>query len=161
MLRELMVTMARSPSDIRSSNDITVAEAFLLLLGSVLPGREVFRTPVPELDALLRERVRAHIHSAVLDGPVRPEEVAARFHISVRKLHQLFGGADLSFGRTVMAARVDGCANELAQGSSSTLTDLAARWGFSDLSHMHRGFRRHRGRSPAEFRSGETGFERE
>jgi AraC-like DNA-binding protein len=105
-----------------------------------------------EVDAQLRERICAYVRDALGDGPVEPADVARRFHISVRKLHQLFEQTDRSFGRTVLAMRVESVARDLDAGSRATLTELAATWGFADTSHLHRAFRAPTGRAPGDYR---------
>ena len=67
-------------------------------------------------------------------------------------MHQLYEGTDRSFSRTVMALRLDGCTRELTgPARTGTLTELAARWGFADLSHLNRVFRAHHGCLPSEY----------
>ncbi|SDG50722.1 helix-turn-helix domain-containing protein [Pseudonocardia oroxyli] len=77
--------------------------------------------------------------------------------MSTRKLHATYQGADLTYAQTVLAMRVTGCARDLAADDRSSLSDLAARRGFSDLSHMNRVFRAHRGCLPSEYRAGRAG----
>ena len=85
---------------------------------------------------------------------VSPEAVARQFGISVRKLHLLYAGQPRTFGQTVMRLRAAKCAELLRDRSwPGTLTELAARWGFSDLSHMNRVFRREFGCLPSEYRA--------
>lgn len=102
-------------------------------------------------DAVLRRSIRHHLERHVRFVDTSPAAIARHFAISVRKLHQLYEGEELTFSQTVMRLRVEACADDLrAEGRGVTMTHLAAKWGFSDLSHLHRAFRHHLGRSPRE-----------
>ncbi len=102
-------------------------------------------------DAVLRNSIQHHLERHIRFVDTSPAAIARHFAISVRKLHQLYEGAPLTFGQTVMRVRVLACADELrAERGRVTMTHLAAKWGFSDLSHLHRAFRQHIGQSPRD-----------
>lgn len=106
------------------------------------------------LDAELRAAINRHLAANLLTGELSPQRVAHRFGISVRKLHLLYEGSPQTFAQTVTEMKVDACARELTAGAASrTLTELAARWGFCDLSHMNKVFRTHRACLPSEYRA--------
>lgn len=108
-----------------------------------------------ELDAALRASINRYV-AANLSGAadLSAAAVASRFGISLRKLHQVYEGTGRTFARTAMALRVEACARQLRAGDqTSSMTDLAARWGFSDLSHLNRVFRLRYGCLPSEFRA--------
>ncbi|MBB3157620.1 AraC-like DNA-binding protein [Microbacterium proteolyticum] len=152
LLAGVMTGLARADgSDIDGTREALV-DAFLLLLGAAASGTGGAMPSHAEVDAQLHDRIRAHVRDTLREGPVEPNDVARRFHISVRKLHQLFEQSDRSFGRTVLAMRVDAVARDLDAGSPATLSELAATWGFADASHLHRAFRAHTGRAPGEYR---------
>jgi AraC-like DNA-binding protein len=62
-----------------------------------------------------------------------------------------------------MRIRAQQCAADLlANHGRSTLTDLAAKWGFSDLTHLNRVFRQHFGCRASEYarlRAAESSFD--
>ncbi|MEU3472291.1 helix-turn-helix domain-containing protein [Rhodococcus sp. NPDC006774] len=104
----------------------------------------------------IRAETRAAINTYVAEqirfGSVPAEHTARRFSISVRKLHQLYEETDLSYARTVMKSRVEACAADLDSSTRPTsMSTLAARWGFADLSHLNRVFRTHKGCLPSEY----------
>lgn len=105
------------------------------------------------LDAALRASVNRFLAANLRGADLSATRVARRFGVSVRKLHKLYEGTDRSFAQTIMALRVDGCARELAAGPDHrSLTEIATRWGFCDLSHLNRVFRAQHGSLPSEFR---------
>ena len=102
-------------------------------------------------DEVLRRSIEHHLERHLRFVDTSPAAIARHFAISVRKLHQVYESAPLTFGQTVMRLRVLACADDLrADGGRTTMTHLAAKWGFSDLSHLHRAFRHHLGRTPRE-----------
>ncbi|WP_396645935.1 helix-turn-helix domain-containing protein [Microbacterium sp.] len=152
LLAGVMTGLARGGDDAPDDRREALVDAFLLLLGAAASGTPGGMPSHAEVDAQLRERICAYVRDALGDGPVEPADVARRFHISVRKLHQLFEQTDRSFGRTVLAMRVESVARDLDAGSRATLTELAATWGFADTSHLHRAFRAPTGRAPGDYR---------
>lgn len=102
-------------------------------------------------DEVLRRSIEHHLERHVRFVDTSPAAMARHFAISVRKLHQLYESAPLTYGQTVMRTRVLACADDLrAERGRATMTHLAAKWGFSDLSHLHRAFRLHLGHTPRE-----------
>ncbi|WP_308818717.1 helix-turn-helix domain-containing protein [Pseudonocardia alni] len=115
--------------------------------------RDIFESRREEMDSALRASVNRYL-AANLRGsaPLSAPAVAQRFGISLRKLHSLYEGTERTFARTTMALRVEACAAQLRAGTTISGTELAAWWGFSDLSHLNRAFRAHYGCLPSEFR---------
>lgn len=115
------------------------------VVGHVESGRDT--------DTMLRAEVHryltANLHRSDLSAP----RVARHVGISVRKLHGLFEHTPETFAQTVRSLRLAACARELAAGTGNrTLTDIATRWGFADLSHLNRVFRARYGCLPSEYR---------
>ncbi|OLR92616.1 helix-turn-helix domain-containing protein [Actinokineospora bangkokensis] len=128
--------------------------AFSSVLAAATGGSDALRdTSRATLDAALRAAIVRYLAANVTGAKLTAEKVTARFGISVRKLHRLFHEGGRSFGKTVTALRVEGCARELtATAATRPLADLASRWGFADQSHLSRCFRARYGCSPSEFR---------
>lgn len=103
----------------------------------------------PARDEALRSSIEHFVARHLRYGDTSPSAIAQHFAISVRKLHQVYESAPLTFSQTVMRLRVEKCADDIvAGGGRATLTYLAAKWGFSDLSHLNRAFRQHLGQTP-------------
>lgn len=106
----------------------------------------------PVAGTVLRENIEHFVARHLQYGEVTPTAVAEHFGISVRKLHLLYEDRPATFGQTVMRLRAEQCAEDLlANPGGLTLTDLAAKWGFSDLSHLNRVFRRRFGCRASEY----------
>lgn len=129
------------------------AETALLTLLAAAAGDTASAGRQDAIDAALRAAVNRHVVAGLRDADLSASSVAHRFGISVRKLHGLYQHGDRTFAQTVMASRVEACARDLLASDRGTLTDTAARWGFSDLSHMNRVFRARFGCLPSEYRA--------
>lgn len=95
-----------------------------------------------------------YIETNVADPELAPAKIAAHFGISVRYLHKLLEEGGRSFGRLVLEQRLERCARDFARtkADSETVTEIALRWGFNDLSHFSRTFRQRFGKTPREYR---------
>lgn len=63
--------------------------------------------------------------------------------------------------RYVWSRRLENCRNDLLSQSRTgqRVSDIALRWGFNDLSHFSRAFKRSFGHSPRDYRLGNGGGE--
>ncbi|HZE67433.1 MAG TPA: helix-turn-helix domain-containing protein [Sporichthyaceae bacterium] len=129
--------------------------AFLSVLAAAAGGTgELRETRRETVDASLRASVNRYLAANLQRCDLTAAHVARCFGISVRKLHGLYQHTEHTFAQTVMALRLDACAQDLRAGAGQrTLTDIATRWGFSDLSHLNRVFRARHGCLPSEFRA--------
>ncbi|MBR0752439.1 helix-turn-helix domain-containing protein [Bradyrhizobium jicamae] len=95
-----------------------------------------------------------HIGVNVADPELVPAKVAAHFGISVRYLHKVLEEGGRSFGRLVLEQRLERCAGDFlkADADGDTVTEIALRWGFNDMSHFSRTFRQRFGKTPREYR---------
>ncbi|MBF9066693.1 AraC-like ligand-binding domain-containing protein [Streptacidiphilus fuscans] len=112
--------------------------------------------PVPttareHLVPLIRDHVDAHLG----DPDLGPESVAEAFRISVRYLHRLFEGQDLTVARLIQQRRVAACARELDRHGhrASSVAAVARRHGFTNAAHFSRAFRAAYGVSPRVWRA--------
>jgi AraC-like DNA-binding protein len=103
------------------------------------------------LHAAITAFVEANLADPLLSAPA----VATHFGISIRYLHRVFEERDKSFGQVVLERRLIRCAGDLGASVDSRISDVALRWGFSDISHFNRSFRLHFGLSPREYRCGQ------
>lgn len=85
--------------------------------------------------------------------------MAAELRISTRYLHVLLAEAGIAFERHVLERRLGRCHEQLVSPAFAgrTVTDIAFGWGFNDLSHFGRAFRRRYGATPTELRRHHAG----
>ena len=96
------------------------------------------------------------IATAALDDPdLSPAQVAAKAGVSVRTLHRIFQASGETFWSWIRDRRLERCHAELTAPTSAkrTITEVAFRWGFNELSTFDRNFRKRYGASPRQVRS--------
>ncbi|MER6251494.1 helix-turn-helix domain-containing protein [Streptomyces sp. NPDC001584] len=105
----------------------------------------------------LLQRVYAFIDHNLADPALTPSAIAARHHVSVRTLHQLFRRQEEP--ETVQARirrrRRERCHSDLARPEpmGHPVNAIAARWGFSGPAVFSRSFRERYGLTRVEFRA--------
>ncbi|MDP3552557.1 helix-turn-helix domain-containing protein [Methylocystis sp.] len=104
-------------------------------------------------DATLR-RVKRFIESRLGDPRLDPAMAAQALGLSSRYLNALFEAEGLSLMRYVWARRLENCRRDLCADVCAPIGEIAYRWGFSDLSHFSRAFRRRFGQSARAARAG-------
>lgn len=122
------------------------------LLGGVLSARA-------HIGALSRDQlvaqIKTYIQDRLPDPHMSPVSIAAAFRICTRSVHAVFESEPRTVARHIRSQRVAACRRELESSDTAglSLTDLALRWGFYDLSHMTRCFREEYGEPPRRFLS--------
>lgn len=130
----------------------SMVELVAMSLGATQSAQEMARGSARQ--ALCASLVK-HVETNIADPELAPAKVAAHFGISVRYLHKVLEEGDRSFGRIVLEQRLEHCARDFvkARADGGTVTEIALRWGFNDLSHFSRTFRQRFGKTPREYRS--------
>ncbi|QAZ40582.1 AraC family transcriptional regulator [Methylibium sp. Pch-M] len=117
-------------------------------LGSMPETREQDRS---SLRLATRSAVEGYIADHLADPSLSPHTIAARFRMSRRSLYSLFEASPLSVSGMIRTLRLERSAQDLLRPNRPSILDVALRWGFNDLSHYSRIFRRRFGASPREF----------
>lgn len=93
---------------------------------------------------------RAHLHNAELS----PSLVASHLGISVRTLQLRFQQSGTSFRRWLLESRLEACSKALSDPLQNgySISTIAYRWGFNDLSHFNKAFRARFGVPPSQWR---------
>jgi AraC family transcriptional regulator, positive regulator of tynA and feaB len=95
-----------------------------------------------------------HRTAANYSGTVTPQRAADHVRISLRTLHLRFRLIGKSFGRFLLESRLDACRNALRDRNQDALSisEIAYRFGFNDLSHFNKAFRARFDCAPRECR---------
>ncbi|MFE6866153.1 helix-turn-helix domain-containing protein [Kitasatospora sp. NPDC057692] len=104
--------------------------------------------------AVLLARIEAFIGENLADPQLSPTSIAARHHVSVRTVHQLFRQRHETVSAMIRRRRLERCRSDLADPRLRRLPvhEIAARNGLGDPAGFSRGFRRAYGLPPAEYR---------
>lgn len=130
-----------------------VLDASIDLIFSCFRPRAGDADATPRVAKLLAE-AKAEISRRLEWGEVRPPDVAQELGISLRYLHQAFAGSGTTFSAFVTEQRLARAriALEEPRLRQQTLTEIAHRFGFYDLSHFNRSFSRRYGMLPSTYR---------
>jgi AraC family transcriptional regulator, positive regulator of tynA and feaB len=136
---------------------VTLGRHLVGLVALALGG--VSTAPAPAAPALtprvLLELARDEIERSLDDAELTPADVAARVGISTRYLHRLFSDDGLSFGRWLLARRLERGAEALGDPARAhwSVTAIALDHGFADPSYFARTFRARFGVTPRQWRA--------
>jgi AraC-like DNA-binding protein len=114
------------------------------------------------VQSALVARARLHIEARLGDPALSAATVAAALGISQGYLHRLFHGAGSSVGDHIRDRRFERCRAELADPlhAAEHVTEIALRWGFNDMPHFSRAFRKRFGIAPRDYRARALGAPR-
>ncbi|MFG2875384.1 helix-turn-helix domain-containing protein [Streptomyces sp. NPDC048337] len=105
-------------------------------------------------DQALRARIGSFIEHNLGSTELTPQTIAARHHISLRRLHLLFQGQAESVAASIRRRRLERCRADLSRPEllSRPIHAIAAHWGFTNPAVFSRAFREAYGISPKELR---------
>lgn len=131
----------------------TIMKVTLDLLALTLSSTDSKRLVTPR-DRMLA-RLKKFIEADLGNPDLEICEIAARNGINVRYLHKLFAETGVSVGTWIRRRRLEMCRRDLAATAlvNRSVTEIAFRWGFNDMSHFSKTFKREFGVSPREFRN--------
>lgn len=102
----------------------------------------------------LHEAILAFCRGRLGDETLSPGVVAAHFNISLRTLHARFAATGQSFGRWLLATRLEESRRALLdpRRAGEGIASIAYSVGFNDLSVFNRAFRNRFGLAPRQYR---------
>jgi AraC-like DNA-binding protein len=102
-----------------------------------------------EFSAALARAAMECIEDRLLTDPdLDPSTIAASLHVSVRTLHRAFSNERASVMNYVQERRLERARAELLSNSFA-VSEIAARWHFTDSSHFIKSYKKRFGDSPA------------
>ncbi|MGY8635436.1 helix-turn-helix domain-containing protein [Bradyrhizobium sp. 14AA] len=106
-------------------------------------------------DAMQIETILSFCRNNIADPELSAGLVSAHFDISLRTLHARFERLGLTFAGWVLERRLEACRQALLDSRQSkyTISEIAYRNGFNDLSHFCRMFKRRYHLTAREWRS--------
>lgn len=155
VLRSFLLSIATHFPKLRDDELAALSLHTLTMIGSTLTlDRKLDEASAGARDvALLRAKML--IDASLGDPCLDAARIASRMGLSARYLNRLFNAEQTSLMRYVWNLRLDRCRDELIRPGSvaQRVTDVAQRWGFSDMSHFSRAFKSRFGISPRDCRA--------
>lgn len=93
---------------------------------------------------LVKDFIACYLADAMLDTAM----IVAGTRLSARYINDLFRDEDTSLMRYVWTCRLEKCRKDILSLSHQPVSLIAFRWGFNDLSHFSRAFKRRFGITP-------------
>ncbi|MGE7389613.1 helix-turn-helix domain-containing protein [Streptomyces sp. NPDC004126] len=109
------------------------------------------------------QRIHRFVENNLGDPDLTPRAIADRHHISLRRLHALFGDQPLTVAAYIRRSRLERARADLARAelSGHPVQAIAARWGFTSATGFSRAFREAYGITPTEHRASCLGAPRQ
>ncbi|MGW0174034.1 helix-turn-helix domain-containing protein [Rhodococcus sp. NPDC003322] len=106
-----------------------------------------------QADYLFRSAT-SYIDTNLGDSSMSPTTIAAGMNVSVRHLHRVFAEHGATVAGFVRNRRIEQCRREIAGelGPGLTISRVARKWGFNDLSLFSRTFKKAYGMSPLQYK---------
>jgi AraC-like DNA-binding protein len=98
-------------------------------------------------------QIRAAIKTRLADPGLDVQSVADAVGLSVRYANNILASQDTSIGRLIVTERLERCRQALEDPvqSGRSVSEIAFGWGFSDLTHFGRCFKKAYGMSPSDY----------
>ncbi|MFI2362425.1 helix-turn-helix domain-containing protein [Promicromonospora sp. NPDC019610] len=150
LLTSYMTLVTKDLDDATDAGLRHARHALVELLKGLLTRRNV-AVGEPALQIALAEAARQLAESRLLDPDLTPGLLARLLNVSVRSLYRAFVDAEESVMGFIRRRRLERACDELVRGGMP-LSELAARWHFTDGSHFTRTFKSRYGMAPSEYR---------
>ncbi|MER6079301.1 helix-turn-helix domain-containing protein [Streptomyces sp. NPDC001833] len=136
-----------------------VADALVRLIRAALSGL-VEQFPEPDRVTGLRHSALDYVELHLGDANLGPATVAAAHHVSLRQLQRAFEEAGQTLTAVIRSRRMSAARVALADPARAgeTVTEIAVRYGMTDLAGFSRRFRAEFGVAPREFRRRSLGI---
>lgn len=154
-LIQSMVAQASNldPNEFGRLSDYTI-DVLTLALSSVRPSKFF----LSGTRSLTLNRIKGLIERNLSSPELNTAMVSEGIGLSSRYINRLFRDEDTSLMRFIWRRRLENCRGELLDPLhvGRSITDIALHWGFNDVAHFSRVFKRKYGCSPREYRKNFT-----
>lgn len=136
---------------IQDGLEIEEAEAAAAAAVSLFAG-SVQRYGSPSGPQTRLEQIKQQLMPLIGRNALTPDMAAECVGMTVRTLANVFAREDDTLGSWIMRRRLSQASLDLRRDPSTSIAEIAYRWGFADQAHFSRAFCRLFGRNPRSFR---------
>jgi len=142
-----MATLAKFLNNQLKPYEMSLSSVTTSLIDSMIAS--LFKAPRDR--ELLVADIKNYIECYITDDILSPSTIAAAFEISTRYVHKLFEHDGHTIGEWILERRLSRSIDDLILPDAS-ITETAFRWGFKDLGHYSRTFKKRFQVSPSVYR---------
>lgn len=150
---DMLHSLLRQAKKMDSASLEGVAESAINLLGAALqPLADNQPRDQSHLEMYHKSRIKKFIASNMHNPDIDVQTIAEAVGLSRRYIHQLFSNEPQHLMQWVLVQRLEHCRRELGSDHTRhrTISEIAFSWGFNDLAHFSKAFRKHFGIPPNE-----------
>ncbi|AWN38560.1 helix-turn-helix domain-containing protein [Methylobacterium radiodurans] len=153
LLRDHIVALASHAGRVTraAAPDLSLATV-RMLAACVNPSSDNLEQARPSLDAALVVRAKRYIEAHLGSPNLTPAALCRALHVSRATLFRAFQPLD-GVAAYIGRRRLEAVRRALLTGSPDPIATIGHRYGFTNGTHLSRGFRRQFGMSPTEFRA--------
>lgn len=136
-----------------------IAESLPYVFSAALSSIALEQPMTPSrLKQLHKQRILRYMRDHLRDSDLSAASIAAAVNLSMRYVYELFSDEEESLMKYVWQSRLERCRSEFAMSASAkrSIGEIAYYWGFNDVAHFSRAFRKKYGVSPREYRFSRT-----
>lgn len=156
ILIDLLATLGTEADKLSETEQYTVAESLLELIGSVFRSHNSLDSDNQGCAQAARMcRILSFLEENYADHELTPAKVAAANAVSVRHLHNLFRQSGMTVCKWIWSRRLKSAREDLTDPflSDKSISDIAYGKGFNDSAHFSRAFKVRFGISPSAMRN--------
>ncbi|NYT67022.1 helix-turn-helix domain-containing protein [Pusillimonas noertemannii] len=136
-----------------------IAESLPYVFSAALSGLSLGQPMSPSrLKQLHKQRIQRYIRDNLRDSDLSASGIASAVNLSTRYVYELFSDEEEPLMKRVWSSRLERCRAELASPAAAgrSIGEIAYYWGFNDVAHFSRAFRKAYGASPRDYRYDQT-----
>ncbi|WP_342078641.1 helix-turn-helix domain-containing protein [Yoonia sp. SS1-5] len=154
LVRENILAFAQHASSADPTVQSLVQDTLIDLIATGLASEQSGKLELSSPEQHVMLRVKSFIRNHLEDPNLDRNMVAAEMGMSVRRLNDIFAKEDLSIAAFIRQARLRRIADDLTDPRSACLSisEIAFRWGYSNMQNFSTTFRSHFGISPRAYR---------
>jgi AraC-like DNA-binding protein len=151
MLARHMDSLQKEMWRLETASLTSLMKPTMEILATALTGNQIYSPS--SMRTISLQRVKQYILNNLQDYTLSPTTVSENVGISIRYLHMLFERENTTVNTWIKQCRLHRCKDEICSTNinGKTITEIAFNWGFNDISHFSKVFKKEFGHSPRSY----------